>query len=178
MPMRPVDALLARFPGPVALPASRLKLGIAFVFLAGLAVFCVAVLVPRLPDAGWYDAVMTVASSVLISGLALWTAYLLVRPGAVGLRLTADCFEIATFFARRRTRWREVSGFRVERDDGGIRLVHCDVPDPKRRGATIARTLPFNLPLSTDDLAVLMNAWRERALEYRPPTGPHIALRE
>lgn len=58
-----------------------------------------------------------------------------------------------------------MGGLRVERDEDGIRLVNYDVPDPKQRG-TLARTLPFNLPLAVDDLASLMNEgarWRSRS---------------
>jgi hypothetical protein len=38
--------------------------------------------------------------------------------------------------------------------------------------------LPFNLALTANDLAALMNGWRALALAQPIPTGTHIALPE
>src|SRR5262245_55817618 len=95
--MRQADTLLARFPGPVTLMPSRLKLALALALFAVLTVFCVAVLIPKLSSAGGYDAIMTVFSTLVLAALTIRTVILLIRPGTVGLTLTADGFEIGTF---------------------------------------------------------------------------------
>src|SRR4030095_8861807 len=96
--MGPPDPLLARFPGPVTIMPSRLKLTIGLLIFVGLTVFCVVVMVPGLPEAGAYDAIMTVLSTVVIAGITIRTAILLLVPGMVGLTLDADRFAVGCLF--------------------------------------------------------------------------------
>ena len=162
------ETLLARFPGPVTLTPNRRRLFIGLVLFVGLTAFCVAVLIPKLPNAGGYDAVMTVFSTLVCAGLALRAAILLLRPRIIGLALDIDGFAIGGFFQRKRRRWRDVKNFRVEdRGDDGKQVVY-DVfraaTGPRPGVVKNARTLGNVYGLPEQDLAWLMGQWRERAL--------------
>ena len=161
--MRPVDTLFARFPGPVTLTPSRLKLAIGLALCTGLTAFSVYLLQQAI--AAWTSEVIWAGGSVLIiGGLTIRTSILLIVPGMVGLTLTADGFEIGSFFRRVRTRWRDASDFRVEKDEDGFRRVAYEVPDGSRRGERSPARCSENYAPPWDDFAWLMTAWRERAL--------------
>lgn len=177
---REVDTLLARFPGPVTLVPSRRRLLIGLALCLGLTVFCVAVLIPKLPNAGGYDAVMTVLSTVVCAGLALRAAILLFTPATVGLTLNTDGFTIGGFFRRPRRRWRDVGNFRVEdRGDDGRQVMYdalTAATGPRPGVVKNAHVLGNVYGLPEDDLAWLMGQWRERALAAGVHSVvPHIA---
>jgi hypothetical protein len=169
------QAILARFPGPVTLPARKLNLLAALVLCVGLLVFCVLVLVPKIPDTGWYDAVMSVFSTLLFAGGAVRLTVLLLMPGALGLKLDADGFEIRRIVWRERLHWHDIDHFRVEMTDADAKYVRYEKLDtdgvPPQLGAKKKHgALPVIYPLPLEELAWLMNAWRDRAF------GPHAAV--
>lgn len=176
--MRKVDLILARFPGPVTITASRLKLLVALVALLGLLVFSVHLLMEAI-DA-WSSEVLWASACVLVLGGLVASVAILLLPGMTGLTLDVDGFAIGVILRRDRYAWRDVSGFRIEDEYGAaqLRLVVFDLRATSahpRRGATAA--LPGNYPLSEEDLALLMTQWRERALALpQPPTitVPHV----
>ena len=173
------QAILARFPGPVTLAPSKFKMFAAFAMCAGLLVFCIAVLVPKVPDAGWYDAIMTVLATVVLAGLVVRLGVLLLKPGALGLTLDVDGFEVRRILRRDRSHWWDVDGFRADENDG-IPFLRYDVRSPggvpRRRGAKKATgTLAGAYPLPMEDIAWLMGEWRTRALaQERQSVVPHI----
>jgi hypothetical protein len=177
--MRDIDALLARFPGPVTLAPNRLKMLAAFVMCAGLSVFSVYLL-RRAIEAGSSEVIWASLSIVVCGILAARLALMLLLPHATGLTLDADGFAISRIFGRTRFSWRNVSRFRVEegKDAAELRLVRFEVLSAgtaPRRGATVTRALPGNYRLSDDDLAALMTQWRALALaQPRTTSVPHV----
>lgn len=162
------ETLLARFPGPVTLTPNRRRLLIGLVLFVGLTVFCVAVLIPRLPNVGGYDAVMTVFSSVVCAVLTVRVAILLLRPRIIGLTLNADGFQIGGFFRSVRVRWRDVRNFRIEdRGDDGKQVIYDEFTaahGPRPGVVKKAHVLGDVYSLPEEDLAWLMGQWREQAL--------------
>jgi hypothetical protein len=157
-----VDAILAQFPGPVALQASRLKFGLALV--GALAIVAATIWVmsdhPRDPWL-WLGLIF------FGQGVIAFAAMLL--PGAGGLRLDPHGFETTRLFRHYRTRWQDVSEFKTF----NFRLTFVVY-----NNRTLTGWLPWlnvaiaghNTALGPDygfsagDLADLMNRWRERAL--------------
>jgi hypothetical protein len=174
--MRQADTILARFPGPVTLYPSRLRLLVGFVLCLGLTVFSYYLLLNAIE--AWSSEVIWAAASILvIGGLAARLAIMLLLPGATGLTLDADGFAISGIFRRTRHSWRSVGGFRVhEPDDERLPpWVAFDTTGARRHGAKAAGALPINYPLPLEDLAWLMTQWRERALALpRPASVPRV----
>ena len=99
-------AILSRFPGPVVLVPSRRK----WLFVLGGSLAFVAIgLWVRHDDPlwGWLG--------VGFFGIAALVGALMLLPGAGGLRLDSDGFEMTNLFRRHRCRWTEVSEFEVVR---------------------------------------------------------------
>lgn len=179
--VRQVDAILERFPGPVALYVSRLRTLVGLALCVGLAVFFAWLLFAEYPQtrgyiSGSYGTIMAWASIALWGALAIRCVSLLLFPGVASLTLDADGFEIGYVFRRVRLPWRGVSDFRVEttywrgRIGGPLtQILYEDLTaDAERRGAAkVTRVLPevYGRPrLHRDDLARLMNEWRRRIL--------------
>jgi hypothetical protein len=156
-------AILSRFPGPVVLVPSRRKW---LLVLGGCLVFVAAGLWMRhdVPVWGWL--------AVAFFGVGALIAVLMLLPGAGGLRLDADGFEMTSLFRRHRSRWTEVSEFEVVRLPPSLqKMVVFD--DARTKDSALAKAnrslagrtggLPDNYSLSYEDLAAIMNAWRARA---------------
>jgi hypothetical protein len=167
--MRQVDTILARFPGPVTLHPSRLKILGAFALTLSFAVFCVYLLVAKLPEFDWYDTIMSWLATLFFGVCTARLAVLLQQPGAMSLTLDADGFDIQKIFRRVRTPWQDVGGFRVDESEGFTKgKVMFEVvtagAGPQRRGAVkVTRALPDYYQLPNDDFACLMEQWRQRA---------------
>jgi hypothetical protein len=80
------------------------------------------------------------------------------------LRLDADRFTIRSVFGVRSYRWRDIERF-VVAPFGFFKIV-AFTPIPQRRGATahggVKETLPDTYGMPAEELADLMNQWRER----------------
>ena len=177
--MPEVDAILARFPGPVTLHTSRLKLFFIFVMFLGLALFCVLVLIPGRAH-GWYEMTLSVIAAIFCSAVAAMGAVMLLF-GAASLTLDADGFEICKLRKRVRFRWQDASGFRVMTEDEMDREIaehlwtkahigpfafdlRVTGPGPQHRVGKMREALPDNYRLSKNDFMRLLQEWRQRAL--------------
>jgi len=159
--------ILARFPGPVTLRPSRLKwilvlLG-ALVFVAG----GIGMIVSG-ETMGWVVAGFF--------GLCIPVGVIALLPGASGMTLHRDGFDISNMFRRQSYPWRDVSGFDAVRIPPAMtKIVVFD--HAGAAGKTIAKLnvglvgrnagLPDTYGIPADVLAGLMAAWRERALAAR-----------
>ncbi len=171
--MRKAEAILARYPGPVTLTTSRLKM--LALFLVSLAFVAgglwVQIAAPDIIESGegfflWL--------AILFFALCMAVGAVSLLPGAGNLTLTADGFEVCNLFKRFSVPWADASGFRVEEIDDGesvrsSKFVGFDVRTagigPQRRGATkVGGALPDNYRLSYEELAALMTRWRAKAL--------------
>ena len=170
------EDLLARFPGPVSLTASRWILWFAPPLMAGLLAFSVYLLV---------NAIEARSSEVIYAGLAVivfsfFSIRVLIRllPGHASLALDVSGFEVRNAYERTFWLWRNVSNFRVEvpSDERLPDRVIFDVVGKKPlRGSEGGGSLPEGYRLKLADLAALMNAWRERALTLpRATSVPHV----
>ncbi len=156
-------AILSRFPGPVVLAPSRRKW---LLVLGGCLVFVAAGLwvVHDHPLSGWLG--------VGFFGVGALVAAVMLLPGAGGLRLDSDGFEMTSLFRRHRSRWSEVGEFEVARvppsrqkmvvfDDA--RTEHGALAKVNRKLVGRTGGLSDNYGLSHEDLAAVMNEWRARA---------------
>lgn len=176
--MHEADSILARYPGPVTLTPSRLKMFALFAASLAIAAGLLWLLLSVRPDdmeefeklALWGGAVFAALCAAVFGALTL--------PGAASLTLAADGFELCNLYRRTRMPWPDTRAFRVKEftdaDGDTDRQVVFEVlgagSGPERRGAKwYDGMLPDNYRLAKDDLARLMNAWRERALAQQGP---------
>lgn len=163
--MREADTILASFPGPVTLYVGRRRKFLGLALSLGFAAFCALLLVSDFhPQYRRYDTVMEWVGLVFFGACAIRAAILLLVPSAACLTLDADGFEISSIFWHVRLSWRDVRGFRVEksRAHGNASMVMYEV---LTAGAPkITKALPNNYGLPKNDLAWLMEQWRQRAL--------------
>ena len=183
-----VDAILAKFPGPVMLtiPCKRRLLGL-LVGACGTALFVWFWITP-----GYYRSygwIMEPVGILFFAGLTIRALILLLFPAHASLTLDADGFKINHVFHYNRHAWRDVSDFRVETKHiwryGPHRMVMYDLIDS---GSAPGRAKKKGVPdiygqprLHGEALAGLLNAWRERALALPPETSvpivPHASDR-
>jgi len=148
-----VATLLAAYPGPVTLKASRtgrvmLVVGVAACTLAGVSAFVAL-------QAGHTAVGVDMTESAFeMSLLGLWasacSACAMLR-GA--LRLDGNGFQ-ATLFIRKQYLWIEARDFRISKYNG----VQFDVVGPRLSFASSSKTLDDNYGLEADELADLMEA--------------------
>jgi hypothetical protein len=165
-----VDAILARFPGPVTLHVSRLK----FLGLLAASLGFVAALLYMLDDGALSpSATLKAWLGIVVFGMCALVAAVMLLPGAGGLTLGADGFARITLFMTFRKPWRQVGSFTVVqyslRRGRTIRFVGYDddalAPDNRNRRMTGRNAaLPDTYGLAHEDLASLMSQWRARAL--------------
>jgi hypothetical protein len=156
-------AILSRFPGPVVLVPSRRKW--LLVLGGGLAFVAIGLWVMHdVPPWGWFGTGFFAVVALV--------AALMLLPGAGGLRLDSDGFEMTSLFRRHRSRWTEVSEFEVVRLPPSLQkmVVFDDVRTKDSALAKVNRSLagrtgglPDSYSLSHEDLAAIMNDWRARA---------------
>jgi hypothetical protein len=174
-----VTELLSKFPGPVTLKASwrkwarMLLIGMGFVVLSVLLVQSDAA--PSYLDklVGWTGIVVFGAGTVLSAAN--------IFSGAGKLMLHDAGFEVTSFFRSRGALWRDAAGFQVFSPWYMAKRSACVVYDDanEKRNSLWQMTLaqwyaslvgrnaglPDTYGLSADELANLMNQWRERALK-------------
>ena len=167
-----VDAVLARFPGPVTLTGSRVKylgvLAASVVFVAALAwMLQHGAVGPAGTAKAWLGVLFFGAGAVIGAVMLL--------PGASSLTLSAQGFERITLFVKRPTAWQQASGFIVGEyltaRRRQLRTVAYDDAACWGAGADLSRklvgrntALPDTYGLAHEDLARLMTQWRQRAL--------------
>ncbi len=165
-----VADFLSRFPGPVTLHPSRKKW--LLVFLGGAVFSAGGILMIRSGETvGWAVLVFFALVAIVAAAVML--------PGAGRLVLDRAGFEAKVLFRGYRKRWSDTRGFVATTipGPGNTRLVAYD--DLTQGGGmmndlNVAITdrnaaLGDTFGLSADDLARLMEQWRERALA---PSGP------
>jgi hypothetical protein len=181
-----VDVILARFPGPVTLRVSRLKMLALFAgslaFVAG-GVFLIVFV------KGDPEALLAGIASILFFGACAVIGAVMLLPGAGSLTLDAEGFEVCSLFRRHRIAWPQASRFTVATlalpGKNDKRMVGYDVDGLKGVAAEFSRdaigrnaALPDTYRLSFEELARLMTGWRQRALAQRPHAPvPRIAQR-
>jgi hypothetical protein len=167
-----IGATMARFPGPVTLCVSRFKfLGLLAASLGFVAALIYLLQHGGLSPGGAFKAWLGIA----FFGAGALVAAVMVLPGAGSLTLGADGFERITLFMKFRTPWRQVSDFVVaEVATRGRRMQFVSYDDANCTGHSMNRrltgrnsALPDSYGLSHQDLALLMNRWRARALAQR-----------
>ena len=155
--------LLSRFPGPVTLSASRAKF--LLVLLTSLPFAAGGYwLASRGDPKGWL--------LLVFSGLCSVLAALQLLPGSNTLTLDGAGFEVKAWSLRRRTRWRDVTGFearpvpqapiqRVFYFNTNLRTSMLAKINVMTLGSNAA--LPDTYGLAANDLARLMTVWQDRA---------------
>jgi hypothetical protein len=157
-----IEALLARFPTPVTLRFSRLKL-VGVLAISAVAVgLCVALLQQNWLGPRWAGMAL---GCIVVSGAVALTSVVVLLRGAASLTLDQDGFEGVTLFGRSRTPWRRVDNFRVcemaASHGGRMRLIGYDdsgLPDHDNPVLTGSYGLP------PEEVAALMRQWRLRAV--------------
>jgi hypothetical protein len=179
-----VDAILAKFPGPMMLtvPRNRRLLGL-LIGVCGTALFVWFWMTP-----GYYRSygwIMEPVGIVFFAGLTIRAVILLLFPRHASLTLDADGFTINHVFHYVRHAWRDVSDFSVETKHiwryGPHRAVMFAAFDSvTARRTTKKKQVPdiYGEPrLHSEVLASLMNAWRARALALPPETSVPVVGR-
>lgn len=162
-----LETLLARFPGPVTLHASKTKwlvaLAVCAIFVVGGASMLTGEQRTWVRLAAW--------SSVIFFGLGLLVAAGMMLPGASSLTLRDDGFEIVHLYRRTVLSWRAASGFEARRVGLQKIVVYDDAGTmgdglAKVNASLVGRNagLGDTYGLSADDLAAVMRQWRNRAL--------------
>lgn len=175
-PMRQVDDILARFPGPVTLRISwQRKLAGLLTGLAFIAVFSWLFLSDYAQTRGYISGRSGVVAAWIVIAffavLAARAALLFLISDAGRLSLDADGFEIRHITRRVRRSWREVGAFGAETErlpsgvGGSSEWILYDVPIVRRASAGPEVPPVYGLP--RDDLLDLLNRWRTRALDVQ-----------
>jgi hypothetical protein len=175
MAVNEVDAILARFPGPVTLRVSRLRMLALF---AGSLAFAAGGVVLIVYVKGDPEAVTAGVAGVLFGGACAAIGAVMLLPGAGSLTLDAGGFEVCSLFRRHRIPWPHASRFTVATlplpGNNDKRMVGYDDDRLKGFGAEFSRdrigrnaALPDNYRLPFDELVRLLTEWRERALAQR-----------
>lgn len=153
---------MSRFPGPVALYSSRKK-WFRLLLLAAITTAGGIGMVASKAPWGWLV--------LIFFGLGLVISATALLPGAGGLVLDADGFQVTSLFRRHRSRWRDVSGFEpISLSYARQRMVGFDGATGGRMITAINTALsghnaalPDTYGLSVEELAELMRRWCERA---------------
>ena len=159
--------ILARFPGPVWLYPSRLRVvGIMLLSVSGVIVL--SLYISGISDAvhpqSAYQRIISWGSIVVLVPVAVGCLIPLLFPKTICLILDADGFEIRRFAKSERVRWRDVRGFDIHT----IWLPRSsNLEQVAFRTAKSGGTLPNNYGLGLQDLLRLMKAWHERAVSRK-----------
>jgi hypothetical protein len=159
------NAILAKFPGPVTLSASRRKWLLMLLGSGAFTAAGIAMVLSSATAGGWFG--------VIFFGLCTIVAVVMLLPGAGALRLDREGFEVTSLFRRHRSRWADATGFKsAQIPPSFIHLVAYN--DANLSGKSIAKLnvaiaganagLPDTYGFAAADLADLMIRWRERAL--------------
>jgi hypothetical protein len=174
-----VTEVLSKFPGPVMLKASWRKW--ARMLLIGMGFVFISVLLVRSDAAPTYlDKLVGWTGIVFFSTWAVLSAANIFS-GAGKLMLHDAGFEVTSFFRSRSVLWRDAAGFKVFLPWYMPKRSACVMYDDanEKQKTPLQRTiatwnaslaghnagLPDTYGLSADELANLMNEWRELALK-------------
>jgi hypothetical protein len=172
--MQPQDTtgeILARFPGPVTLNASRKKW---IVILLGCGAF-VAIGVWMTASGQTEDKIYGWGGLVFF-GLGMVVAAIAMLPGASMLKLDRERFEVTSLYRRQSYRWQDTTGFEaVQIPPARQKTVAFDDVNAKKKALArlnvglVGRNsgLPDTYGLYAADLANLMAQWRARAVSQR-----------
>ena len=164
-----VDAIIAGFPGPVALRVSRAKWLGLLAFSLAFACSIYVIHDGSLRASGAWMAWLGLA----FCGICGIVAAVMALPGAARFTLRADGFETTTLFRKFRTPWQRVSDFAVSQYSMrrgrhkpfvGYNDAHYPTDNLSRRMTGYNAALPDTSDLSHNELARLMNQWRALAL--------------
>ncbi|TPQ41825.1 hypothetical protein C2U70_02295 [Bradyrhizobium guangdongense] len=170
-----VNDILARFPGPVTLRVSLLKMLALFLGSLGFVLIGVLLIVFVKDDP---EARIAGLASVVFFGACAVIGAVMLLPGAGSLTLEAKGFEVRSLFRRNHVAWPQASRFAVVTlqlpNGGSNRMVGYDDDKLKGLGADFSRdkigrsaALPDSYGLSLEELTRLLTEWRERALAQR-----------
>ena len=154
--------ILARFPGPVALVPSRFKWVLILLGCAGFVAIGV-LLMPKNEAMTW--------CAIVFFGVGVAVALVMLMPGAGGLTLRREGFEIVSLFRRNVILWTDATDFVADTIPMTVKktvlfnlasaksqmLGQLNVGLTGRNGA-----IPDTYGMSADELAGLMTHWRER----------------
>jgi hypothetical protein len=170
------DAILARFPGPVTMPANRRKAGAV---LAGSLAFCTFAV--YLLVAGNGDAADDIRAwtGLIFFALCAVVAAVMLLPGAGSLTLAADGFTMCSLFRTAHAPWRQAGDFTVASSgDKGMTFVGYEDARLTGFAAEASRSLigrnaslPDTYGLSHEELAPLLTRWQALALEQGRAPG-------
>jgi hypothetical protein len=178
----PPEDLLEQFPGPATLRVGRMKF---LYLLVGAAVFGGVTLSMMQDEAVDWFAVLFLWLGILGCAVAIpIMAFLLVRGSS--LQLGREGLSIRHGWRRQFLPWADVEGFEVYMVPGSSQQKILVYDDPIGRDSASGAintaltghnaALPDNYGLPHDELAWLLNQWRERALEtmLHTPSAPAI----
>jgi len=159
---RSVDSIMSRFPGPLLLYPSRKK-WLLLLLLSAMFTAAGVDMVLRNAPSGWLVLIFFGAGLVMSATMLL--------PGAGGLVLDGDGFQVTSLFRRHRSRWQDVTRFEpISVPYARQRMVGFDDTTAGRTITAINTALtghnaalPDTYGFSVDELAELMRRWRERA---------------
>jgi hypothetical protein len=166
-PAKDAGAILAAFPGPVTLYPSRKKWLV--LLAAGIAFTAAGIgMIHEHVSMGW--------PIVLLFGAGILISLVVLLPGASGLKLDRNGFEITNLYRRSRVPWKAAMGFEAKVIPPSSReMIVFDNAEAK--GGTLAALnkglvghnsgLPDTYGFKAADLAALMAQWRERAVVSR-----------
>ena len=163
-PQEDAHDILARFPGPVTLVPSRRRW--LLIFLGAAAFTAIGIWMVASGNAvGWFV--------LLFFGLCAAVGLAAMLPGAGGLTLNRDGFEIVNLFRRSSFRWADVDDFGSARiPPSGHNMVVFNHAKAKGRAVATLNVglvgrnagLPDSYGMSAQALAYVMARWREKAL--------------
>ena len=176
--MSQVDAILAKFPGPVMLtvPTKRRLLGL-LIGVGGTALFIWFWMTPR----GYrhYDWIIHPIGIAFFAGMTIRAVILLLFPRHASLTLDAEGFTIMHVFHQIRRSWYEVNEFSVETKylprAGSYQAVMYSASTRNRTKKKLVPDLYGEPRLHGDELARLLNAWRQRALALPETSVPIVS---
>ena len=106
--------------------------------------------------------------------------FVFLLPGSASLTLNMNCFRIKTLYFVRKSKWQNVTNIHAASEPiSGLQLVRYN--DTQWNGWKLAKwetsrlgynaALPDTYGMSADDLAELINRWRDRALRTSSQLG-------
>jgi hypothetical protein len=167
-----VEEILSKFPGPVTIKSSRLK--IAALLLIAIVMAGTSLYLLEFEQNPRYRTWLAAWGILIFFSVGIPIFAVMLLPNASYLKLGPREFELVSLFKKARIPWRNAMNFRLDPImpmNNKKMLVFDYTPLPgeqisKWLGA-IARgrgALPGTYRLNQADLADLMNQWRERAL--------------
>jgi len=162
-------AILAKFPGPVTLQPSQAIM--AFMFLVGIICAGLGALPLLLPPTGGWDLGLSFTVGFFLVLGVLFTVVPVIALVKVRMTLDAAGFEIRSVTFTRLKRWKDVRFFSTAKIGGMKKVVYVDSTrhgfwadvDARFSGGPNA-LLVDTFGFTADELAVLINRWRQRAL--------------